>query len=132
MGFAVENPEPLAPVSLFNLPEFVELAALTGVRSVDFDQCRWGAIAVKPTRLLFWGADFSGLGDKRCDHAPVWREWRDRAGVWREGLKAHAPLVGKDDSGEYRTKAAAAYPAKLCIDLAWAIVRRGRRRPPGS
>ena len=119
------EPEPLAPVSLFNLPEYVAPVALIGARSINFDQCRWGAESVKPTRLLYWGADFSGLEDKRCDHAPVWREWRDRGGVWCEGLKAHTPLVGKNDCGEYRATAAAAYPSKLRSGLAWAVVRRG-------
>eukprot|EP00969_Alexandrium_andersonii_P158914 7021487-Alexandrium_andersonii.AAC.1 len=65
-GFAIENPEPfrvrgrLPSCSLFFLREMVHLSLVPGVRVTNFDQCQHGADTVKPTRLIYFGADFSG------------------------------------------------------------------------
>eukprot|EP00435_Cladocopium_sp_Y103_P068525 s347_g31.t1 len=37
--FTVENPEPLNPVTIFNMPSFKSVAGLRGVSNVNFDQC---------------------------------------------------------------------------------------------
>eukprot|EP00969_Alexandrium_andersonii_P221525 9784139-Alexandrium_andersonii.AAC.1 len=66
---------------------------MPGVRVVNFDQCQHGAESVKPTRLIDFGVDFSGLS-ARCQH----------------GYGARRILRGKNRSGGFKTKAAAAYP----------------------
>ena len=56
-GFAVENPKRWgAEPSLFAMEEIVELARVSGTGAVDLDQCCFGAIATKPTTLLYLGA----------------------------------------------------------------------------
>eukprot|EP00969_Alexandrium_andersonii_P271383 11994916-Alexandrium_andersonii.AAC.1 len=79
----------------------VQLSLVPGVRVVNFDQCQHGADTVKPTRLIYFGVDFSSLL-ARCQH----------------GRGAHRVLRGKDARGGYRTKAAAAYTRELCFALA--------------
>eukprot|EP00969_Alexandrium_andersonii_P241572 10667452-Alexandrium_andersonii.AAC.1 len=64
---------------MFQLPELKELAALPGVRHVDFDQCCFGAESVKPTRLLFYGVDLTELS-ARCNRKPTRVSYRDRSG----------------------------------------------------
>eukprot|EP00969_Alexandrium_andersonii_P031256 1363882-Alexandrium_andersonii.AAC.1 len=59
-----------------------QLSLIPGVRVVNFDQCQHGADAVKPTRLIYCGADFSGLF-ARCQH----------------DLGAHRILRGKNARG---------------------------------
>eukprot|EP00969_Alexandrium_andersonii_P169514 7493826-Alexandrium_andersonii.AAC.1 len=75
----------------------VQLSLLPGVRVVNFDQCQHVAQSVKPTRLIYFGVDFSSLS-ARC----------------QPGFGAHRVLQGKDVHGGYRAKAAAAYPGELC------------------
>eukprot|EP00969_Alexandrium_andersonii_P209789 9267385-Alexandrium_andersonii.AAC.1 len=77
----------------------VQLSLLQGVHVVNFDQCQHGAQTVKPTRLIFFGVDFSSLSAE-CQH----------------GFGAYRVLRGKDGGGGYRTKAAAAaHPRELCF-----------------
>eukprot|EP00969_Alexandrium_andersonii_P270859 11972091-Alexandrium_andersonii.AAC.1 len=65
VGFAIDNSEPfrvlgqLPACSLFYLREMVHLSLVPGVRVVNFDQCQHGADTVKPTRLIYFGVDFS-------------------------------------------------------------------------
>eukprot|EP00969_Alexandrium_andersonii_P292879 12944013-Alexandrium_andersonii.AAC.1 len=66
---------------------------MPGVRVVNFDQRQHGARTAKPTRLIYFGVDFSSLS-ARCQH----------------GFGAHRVLRGRDGGGGFRTKAAAAYP----------------------
>ena len=131
-GFAIENPAPAGPVSLFHLPEYLTLAALPGVRHAEFDQCRYGAQSAKPTRILYSGIDLSNMDGRTCDHPRVWAEWKGRRGELCSGYRAHRPLVGKGPGGQYLTKAAAAYPGPLCRALAWAVILGGARRPPAA
>ena len=128
VGFAVENPEPWGEVSLFALEEFARLSKLPGVLAVNFDQCEFGAITTKPTRILYFGADLAHL-ERRCSHEPQWHCLREARSLrWYWG--AHAPLRGKDQRGCWRTTAAAAYLAQLNLALARGIVARGRHTLP--
>ena len=126
--WALENPEPLGnPVSLFELPEFQELARQPEVQALGLDQCTVGAISRKPTRILSWGLDFSPLA-KRCDHPSIYQEWVGRDGWTEAGKVRHPPLLGKDASGAYRTKAAAAYPSAMNEVIARVIADSRVRR----
>ena len=68
--FTVENPEPLHPVSIFNMSAFKEVARLRAVRTTDFDQCRVGCEAKKPTRLMHYRIQYRGTSNLRCNHEP--------------------------------------------------------------
>eukprot|EP00974_Lingulodinium_polyedra_P053767 5167198-Lingulodinium_polyedra.AAC.1 len=55
VGFVIENPAPSpGRASLFLMPSMARLAQLPGVEHTDLHQCRYGARATKPTRLLSW------------------------------------------------------------------------------
>ena len=127
VGFAIENPEPVdKSVSIFLLPEFLDLAGLPGVRSVDFDQCTHGAETRKPTRVLYAHVDFSSLGG-RCQHPPQWWNFQDATGQSKWVHAPHPPLAGRvRDSGEFATKQAAAYPGGLNHKVVKCIIQRGR------
>ncbi len=118
----IENPDPHGnPVSLFNLPEWLQLADLPGVSHVDFHQCTLGAETAKPTRLLFGGLALSHFS-ARCDHPK--KEWRynNREGVPSSCFAPHPPLAGRRRSdGAYATKAAAAWPSRMNKAIATAI-----------
>eukprot|EP00969_Alexandrium_andersonii_P044509 1953611-Alexandrium_andersonii.AAC.1 len=55
---------------------------MPSVRVVHFDQCQHGAETAKPTRLIYFGLEFSGLS-ARCQH----------------GHDAHRILRGRNRSG---------------------------------
>ena len=129
--WGIENPEPRDnPTSFFKLPEVVRLAAKEGVQAVDFDQCMYGSMYRKPTRILYAGVDLSGLA-RRCNHRPTHQFWWE-GGQRRYAWAPHPPLRGKDETGAYRTKAAAAYPAALAVALASAFGASGPGAPPGE
>eukprot|EP00969_Alexandrium_andersonii_P031646 1382711-Alexandrium_andersonii.AAC.1 len=68
----------------------VHLSLVLGVRVVNFDQRQHGADTAKPTRLIYFGVNFSSLY-ARCQH----------------GRGARRILRGSDARGGYRAKAAA-------------------------
>ena len=111
----MENPEPFAGhASAFLFDEWRSIADTPGVSTINFDQCKLGAETAKPTRLLVWGVDLSGMHEVRCDHSHRCWAWSDAQGRPRRSWGPHPPLVGrKRGNGEYATRAAAAYPAKL-------------------
>ena len=122
LPFGLENPRPRKGiVSMFDLSEFVSLAALRGVSTVDFDQCPYGAETAKPTRVIFSEVDLTVLF-AQCNHEPrewTWKDWHGRTVTAR---RPHPPLAGRlRDSGEPATKAAAAYPSDLNLRLAEAF-----------
>ena len=131
VGWAIENPRPdPAFPSLFWLAEFQALAASAGVRHVEFDQCMYDAETSKPTRVLFWGVDFSGIRAS-CNHPKQWWEYRDFSNKQRSIFSAHPPLAGRTrDDGEPATRQSAAYPAKLNLEIVKRIISRGRRELP--
>ena len=127
VGFAVENPAPWPNCeSLFVLPEMVELIEELRRRRggdpwVDFDQCEYGAAATKPTRLLYFGPDFSGLA-ATCSHPR--REFFDDRG--RPYRARHERTVRRQNAAgnfDNHTKALGAYPALLNRALAATISR---------
>jgi len=108
-GFAVENPEPWADgsPSMFHL--FGPLYAL-GASHANFDQCRFGSEAVKPTRILFAGGGFQAMDEIRCDHPRVEQRRPDGAVYFA----AHRAIHGRrTPDGEWATKAYRAYPPRL-------------------
>ena len=134
VGWAIENPEPYgsgsSPPTIFDFPEVKSLSESMGAQVTDFDQCMWGAETTKPTRILWWGVDFSSLA-LRCNHEK--REWvfSDLRGRSCKAWAAHPPLAGRmRDNGEPATKSAAAYPGKMYLHIAKCIISRGRRELP--
>ena len=140
--WAIENPEPWnsdESASMFDFTEFEALAATTGARTVDFDQCMHGAETVKPTRVLYWGFDLAGLW-ARCNHQPrwIWCEGKDASGrtIQESRWLSHPPLIKmRRPDGQWASKAAAAYPAGLNAAIAEAAHTSplwGRYRSPPS
>ena len=89
-----------------------------GAKFVHFDQCTYGAVATKPTTLLYQFCDAAWL-EGRCDHTKVWMQGPSNQGVWR----AHPPIVGAAarGHGEWPTKALQAYPGELNSCLAGVV-----------
>ena len=130
--WAIENPDPFGnPVSLFNLPEWRQLAAMPGVRAWDFHQCHMGAETAKPTRILAWGLDLSSLLGS-CSHPPRLWHYQDHRGRWRSHWGPHPPIKGRRrKDGSMATKAAAAYPSEMNRRIAVACVQtRTHTAPP--
>ena len=120
--WGLEGPNPRGnPISMFNLPEYQALARLPGVRIVDFDQCMFGAASAKPTRVLYFRCDLSNL-QRKCNHAASMWDYTDWNGNLTRVRSPHMPLRGrKDSSGNFATKAAAAYPPEMGSVIAAAI-----------
>jgi len=120
--WVIENPDPAGnPCSLFNLPEWLRLAATPGVQHLDFHQCALGAESTKPTRLLFYLVDVSALAGK-CNHTRQHWQFTDLRGHPRTTFAAHPPLAGRRrEDGTFATKAAAAWPGEMNRRLAHAL-----------
>ena len=71
-----------------------------GMHDVIFDQCRFGAVARKPTQMLINQDDHDAKLAALCIH-----DW-------------HRPHIGIDPSGRFYTTPLARYPPKLCKTLA--------------
>lgn len=136
-SFALENPEPLNEVSIFNMPKMQSILRQHEVKCVDFDQCRYGAETKKPTRLAFYRVDHKSFNGSRCNH--VKKEWKDKDG--KTYMAPHERLAGRkrksaDGREEFASKALGNYPAKFCKALAENIARveteraREARGPP--
>ena len=133
VGWAIENPAPFAGhVSLFYIDALTEVAALSGVSFVEFDQCMYMGETTKPTRVLFFGVDFSGLR-VTCNHPKRWWYYTDPRGNERRTWSAHPPLAGRQrEGGEFATKQAAAYPGRLNVEIVKRIISRGRAVLPSQ
>ncbi|MFM7989750.1 MAG: hypothetical protein ACKPKO_61600, partial [Candidatus Fonsibacter sp.] len=95
VGFVLENPElRLGVVSLFDLPQIVELRGLSGLQITYFDQCTLGGETKKPTSLCYYRVDLSSL-TRRCNHEPALQEWHDTRGALVTGVRPHPPLAGR-------------------------------------
>jgi hypothetical protein len=117
-GFAIENPPEhnLGP-SLFDMPEIQKLAEEFQAKSVRFDQCMYGAISKKPTKVLFHGGPFQTLQQK-CNH-PKTEQVDDKGNKF---WAPHAPVAGRHTKdGNWATKQLASYPQKLNRRLACCI-----------
>lgn len=130
-GFAIENPRRWgAEPSLFGMEEIVGLARTSNAGTVDLDQCCYGAVATKPTTLLYTRVDFADLA-RRCRHPPQRWTKPDGTVLWAP----HEPIVGRRQAdGAWATKALGAYPT----DFNWELAQRiaavapspGARRTP--
>jgi hypothetical protein len=111
---ALENPSPRPDnLSLFDLEVYKTLAADTETPHVDFPQCPYGSTTTKPTRVLYWGADFAHLDRGKCpreDKLRTYTQWnRSTSTKWGK----HPLLVNSTTKGKASTAATAAYPAAL-------------------
>ena len=145
MGW-LEFPEDLGeckigvPASIWQLPAARSLAKL-GFRRCAIHQCHFAEVDyAKPTGFLTnveallkdpdvhvgWptfkrhdsngkGRTYTGPLPPKCKHGNV-----------------HAPLIGKDASGSWRTSDTAAYPAQMCQRLARHFIAQLGQRPPGQ
>jgi len=120
----IENPSPAGnPVSLFNLPEWKQLAETPGVTVTDFHQCPMGAETSKPTRIISKGLNLTSLLGS-CTHPKRHWKYTDHKGQKQTVFARHPPLAGRlRDDGSMATKAAAAYPAEMNKRLAAAIAQ---------
>ena len=118
----LENPDPAGnPVSLFNLPEWLELASTPGVQCVDFHQCPMGAETAKPTRMLYFLMDLGSLAG-RCNHPTRKWTYTDHKSAVRTKWGPHPPLANRlREDGSMATKSAAAYPSEMNRRIARAI-----------
>ena len=119
------NPDPSGnPVSVFNLPEFQSLSALTGVVASDFDLCTLGAPLARPTRILSFGLDLSRCHG-RCQHQPTMWDFRDKHGNFKRARATHMPFQGLEEDKAY------GYPSGFLGILADAFEgSKTRPRPP--
>ena len=87
-------------------PSFLATKASTllqaqGMKTIRFDQCRFGANARKPTQMLISQSDLVGrLGGHFCNHT------------------CHTPHIGKNKAGGFMTTPLAAYHSHFCLELA--------------
>ena len=129
VGFMMENPEPSNAVTIFYMEEITAVTRVRGVEQVNFDQCRFGADATKPTRIIGFKVNFKSLQSLRCDH-PIC-EWVDRSGKTYKA--SHERVAGRfrvkeDGTKEFASKALAHYKPALCKVLAEIIVKVDRER----
>ena len=127
--FTMENPEPLHPVSIFNVPKIKEVSKLKGVRTSDFDQCRVGCEAKKPTRLLRYRMEYTGLDKLRCNHEP--RTFVGADG--KEYTAAHEKVAQRkrslgDGKSEYASKALGNYAQEFCKVIARSVANVNMER----
>ena len=108
-------------MSLFNLPEWKQLAKTPGVNVTDFHQCPMGAETSKPTRIISKGLDLTSLLGT-CSHPKKHWKYKDQGRQEQTVFARHPPLAGRlRDDGSMATKAAAAYPTEMNKRLAAAI-----------
>lgn len=77
-------------------------------KTTTIEQYQWGACGVKPTTLLYAGTDL-----------PKYLNYHKATHMCRP----QTVLLGKDDTGRFRTAHAKEYPAALSRSLADALVR---------
>ena len=121
-AFIIENPrEWEGSPAIWLLDEYKELASLPGVEQMVIDQCGFGAASQKPTRLMYARVHLE-VAAYSCKH-PKRQFWDNRGKAY---WAAHERLVGrKDASGQWATRAAAAWPAKLNDIFTSVIVHAG-------
>jgi hypothetical protein len=133
VAFAVERPDRIYDdqVSMCDLQEYKDLAALPGVREVVTDQCMFGALSKKPTVFLVFTlsdpASWLKL-PRLCDHPMRPWAWTDLAGKRHESFGSHLPLVGRKNGHLWATSAAETYPPDLNKALADCIMTVGKAR----
>ena len=129
VGFTMENPEPLKPVTIFEMREIKEVSAAEEVKNTNFDQCRFGGENAKPTRLLHYKVDYTSLEEVRCNHPK--QEFTDakgnkyKAAHERVAQRKRTTSEGKE---EFASKALGQYPAILCKELAKCIAETNSTR----
>eukprot|EP00435_Cladocopium_sp_Y103_P025543 s4003_g6.t1 len=104
------------PASVWLHPAVRGLRLLRCVGITSFDQCAFGAPAVKPTTILHL-------------RLPALRHIILRTGSWGRcchGPHAHDQLQGREVDGSFRTSRCKVYPEQLNIALADAIARQAR------
>jgi hypothetical protein len=133
VAFVVERPDRIYgdQVSMCDLQEYKDLAALSGVREIVTDQCMFGALSKKPAVfLIFTLGDLSAWKNlqKTCDHPMRPWVWKDLAGKSQEAFGSHLPLVGRKNGHLWATAAAETYPPDLNKVLADCIMTVGKAR----
>ena len=127
--FLGEFPEDLGatsngiPASMWQMQQFQDTLLFPACQTFALFQCEFGASSPKPTRFISDLQNFEGLvhqGVPRFD-----KDWKYLGPLPNAcpHPKAHEPLIGMDDQGNWRTGPAAHYPGELCKFLALAIAK---------
>ena len=122
LGRVSEGPRGHVPGSIWQDPRFALLKA-KGWWSGAFKQCGFGAESAKPTRSMSPCQGFKLLA---CNSVPCFDEQDWYTGPVPKGCKDHSHvyiLRRKGDLGAFKTKATAAYPAKLCELIAQCLFK---------
>ena len=119
----LEHPEDLGrvkagvPASIWQLEETFAVVADSEATTGALHQCQWSGVSVaKPTRLAGTVANLGSLVH------PGWPKFT-AAGYYTGPLPrscghSHAPLIGGDGRGGFKTGPSAAYPPEMCRGLA--------------
>ena len=135
--FVIEQPHQRpGKTSMFLLHEFQELLRKPGIHKITLAQCKFGGMSEKLTDLITnIGPDECESLVRLCDHP---KRWWTIPWSGKRVHSSHPPLVGtqlaipsedwtpdmlshSQPKGDYLTRAAAAYPAKLNKELAMAF-----------
>ena len=148
--FMIEQPHQRpGKTSMFLLREFQELLSRPGINVITLAQCMFGGMSEKLTDLITnIGPEECGSLIRLCDHP---KRWWTIPWSGKQVYSSHPPLVGtqlaipsedwtpdmlsrSQPSGDYLTRATAAYPADLNKELACVFQRAvsARRTPAQS
>ncbi len=136
--YLFEHPEDLGevagevPASIWQLPEMRQLVETTQGTTWAVYQCKYSALSPKPTRFA---SNIRQCKNFQCSSWPKFDSKHRYLGPLPRscGHRFHVKkLIGKDDTGKWRTSPSASYPAGLCKYLASIIASVPRRRGDDS
>eukprot|EP00435_Cladocopium_sp_Y103_P069710 s303_g33.t2 len=131
-----EHPEDLGrarngtPASVWQLAELRQAAKSRQMHTVAIHQCAYGADYPKPTRLL---SDANGLLQVGFPGWPMLNKELYYLGpLPRSCGHNHDPLIGTNDSGQFKTAPTAAYPPRMNEMIATLVFNHWDRLPSTS
>ena len=122
----LENP---AGSLLWHFPGFQRLAKQG--RSIIYDNCQYGEVWRKRTRLVGWNVDLDSLSLRCKQKFAIQNDGQRKAVCSRTGAP-HSVLSGPRAGAEWCTALASAYPWPLCVkvsELVVALVAPGLQQP---
>ena len=129
LGVGMENPDHGEKLDVWKTPVIRRLLEDSSIKTVHFDQCRFGAETTKPTTLASYKLDLAQVNNLRCDH-PLKDFTSPKGLVYRA---AHESLVQRwrvSPSGtkERASRALGEYPPRLNRLLAESMGKIDRPR----
>ena len=110
LPFTLENP---ARSRIWLCPPMLKMSRNHHISLETFEMCMFGCLWRKATCIMAAWLNVEFLQNFRCLGA--------KRGCCKRTGKPHVQLCGLTPSGEWRTKAAQAYPLKLCQRLSQAF-----------